>query len=80
VQPALGTATAVLIGFFVGAAALDRTWGLLPGHGLVSVGLVVALFLLLLAIQSGGLGQGRVLAGLSALAALAGVVLVMVAP
>lgn len=80
VQPALGAATAVLVGFLVGAAAFDRTWGLLPGHGLVSVGAAVAVFLLLLAVQNRGLGQGRLLACLSALAALAGVVRVMSAP
>ncbi|MHB8834695.1 MAG: PTS system mannose/fructose/sorbose family transporter subunit IID [Candidatus Methylomirabilia bacterium] len=80
VQPALGAATAVLVGFLVGAAAFDRTWGLLPGHGLASVGVSVSVFLLLLAIQSWGLGQGRMLACLSALAALAGVVQVVSAP
>jgi len=79
-QPALGTATAILVGFLVGAAAFDRTWGLLPGHGLVSIGVAVSVFLLLLAIQSRGLGQGRLLAFLSALAALAGVVLVVGVP
>jgi len=79
-QPAIGAATAILVGFLVGAAALDRTWGLLPGHGLVSVGVAVSVFLLLLAIQSRGLGQGRLLACLSALAAFAGVVLVVGAP
>lgn len=79
-QPALGAATAVVVGFLVGAAAFDRTWGILPGHGLVSVGVAVSLFLLLLALQSWGLGQGRMLACLSALAALAGVVRVMSAP
>lgn len=80
VQPALGTATAVLVGFLVGAAAFDRTWGLLPGHGLVSIGVAVSVFLLLLTLQSRGLGQGRLLACLSALAALAGVVQAMGAP
>jgi mannose/fructose/N-acetylgalactosamine-specific phosphotransferase system component IID len=80
VQPAIGAATATLVGFLVGAAALDRTWGLLPGHGLVSVGVAVSVFLLLFAIQIRGLGQGRLLACLSALAALAGVVLVVGAP
>jgi len=79
-QPALGAATAVLVGFLVGTAAFDRTWGLLPGHGLVSIGVAVAVFLLLLAVQSRGLGQGRLLACLSALAALAGVVRSMGAP
>jgi len=78
--PALGVATAVLTGFLVGAAAFDRTWGLLPGHGLVSIGVAVSVFMLLLAIQSWGLGQGRLLAGLSALAALVGVVRVVSAP
>lgn len=80
VQPALGAATAVLIGFLVGAAAFDRTWGLLPGRGAVSVGAAVSVFLLLLVIQRWGLGQGRLLACLSALAALAGVVRVVSAP
>jgi hypothetical protein len=80
VQPAIGAATATLVGFLVGAAALDRTWGLLPGHGLVSVGVAVSVFLLLFAIQIRGLGQGRLLACLSALAAIAGVVLVVGAP
>jgi len=79
-QPALGAATAALVGFLVGAAALDQTWGLLPGQGLISVGVAVSAFLLLMAIQSRGLGQGRLLACLSALAALAGVVRVAVAP
>jgi mannose/fructose/N-acetylgalactosamine-specific phosphotransferase system component IID len=78
--PWLGAATAVLIGFLVGAAASDRTWGLLPGHGLVSVGVAVSLFMLLAALQSRGLGQGRLLACLSACAALAGVLRVVVAP
>jgi hypothetical protein len=80
VQPAIGAATATLVGFLVGTAALDRTWGLLPGHGLVSVGVAVSVFLLLVAIQRRGLGQGRLLAGLAALAAFAGVVLVVGAP
>ena len=64
----------------MGAASFDRTWGLLPGHGLVSIGVAVSVFLLLMAIQCRGLGQGRLLACLSALAALAGVVQVMGAP
>jgi hypothetical protein len=76
-QPALGAATALLVGLLVGASAFDRTWGLLPGNGLVSVGVAVSVFLLLLAIQSRGLGQGRLLACLSALAALAGSVRVL---
>jgi len=79
-QPALGTVTTGLVGFLVGAAAFSRAWGVLPGHGLVSVGVAVFAFLLLLAIQIQGLGQGRLLACLSALAALAGVVRVMGAP
>jgi len=78
--PALGAVTVVLAGFLVGATAFDRYWGLLPGHGLVSVGVAVCVFMLLLAIQSWGLGQGRLLACLSALAALAGVVRVVSAP
>jgi mannose/fructose/N-acetylgalactosamine-specific phosphotransferase system component IID len=78
--PALGAATAVLTGFLVGASASDRIWGLLPGHGLVSVGAAVSVFMLLLAAQSWGLGQGRLLSCLSALAALAGVVRVVNAP
>jgi len=78
--PALGTATAVLIGFLVGTAAIDRAWGLLPGHGLVSIGAGVCVFMLLLGVQSLGFGQGRLLATLSALAALAGVVRVVSAP
>jgi len=69
--PALGAATAALVGVIVGAVACDRTWGLLPGHGPVSVGVTVSVFMLLLAIQSRGLGLGRLLAFLSALAALA---------
>jgi hypothetical protein len=52
----------------------------LPGHGLVSVGVAVSVFLLLMAIQIRVLGQGRLLACLSALAALAGVVRVAGAP
>jgi mannose/fructose/N-acetylgalactosamine-specific phosphotransferase system component IID len=78
--PALGAATAVVTGFLVGASALDGTWGLFPGHGLVSVGAAVGVFLLLLVIQSRGFGQGRLLSCLSALAALAGVVHVVNAP
>ena len=78
--PALGAATAALSGFLVGAAASDRTWGLLPGHGLLSAGVPVAVFLLLLVIQSRGFGQGRLLACLSALSALAGIGLVVGAP
>jgi len=78
--PALGAATAVLTGYLVGASAFDRSWGLLPGHGLVSVGVAVSVFLLLLGVQSRGLGQGRLLSCLSALAALAGVVRVVNAP
>lgn len=80
VLPVLGAATAVLTGFLAGAVSFDRSWGLLPGHGLLSIGVSVAVFLSLLAIQSWGLGQGRLLAGLSALAALAGVLQVMSAP
>ena len=78
--PALGASTALLAGFLVGAAAFDRTWGMFPGHGLVSIGVAVSLFLLLLAIQSWGLGQGRLLACLSALAAVAGAARVVSAP
>ncbi len=78
--PALGVATTVLCGFLLGASSLDGTWGVLPGHGLVSVGAAVALFLLLLGVQGRGLPPGRLLAGLSALAALAGVVRVVSAP
>jgi len=77
VQPALGTATAVLIGFLVGVAAINPAWGLLPGRGLVSAGVSISVFLLLLAIQSWGFGQGRLLACLSALTAIAGSVLVV---
>ncbi len=80
VQPALGAATVALVGFLVGAAAGTPAWGLFPGHGLVSAGVAVSVFLLLLAVQSWGFGQGRLLAGLSALAALAGVVRVLGAP
>ena len=75
--PALGAATAVLIGFLVGAAADDRAWGLLPGRGLVSSGAAVSVFAALLALQVWGLGQGRLLAFCSAFAALAGVALVV---
>jgi mannose/fructose/N-acetylgalactosamine-specific phosphotransferase system component IID len=78
--PALAAAVTVLVGFLVGAAAFDRTWGLLPGHGLVSVGVAVSVFMLLVAVQSWGFGQGRLLACLSALTALAGVVRVVSAP
>ena len=73
--PALGAATAALTGFIVGAAASDRSWGLLPGGGLLAVGASVAAFLALLAIQIRGVRQGRLLAGCSALAALAGIAL-----
>ena len=78
--PALGVATAVLTGFLVGASGLDRTWGVVPGQGLVSVGAAVALFLALLGLQIRGLGQGRLLAGLSMLAALAGAARAVSAP
>lgn len=73
--PALGVATTVLIGFLVGASSFDGTWGLLPGRGLASAGLAVGVFLLLVGLQGWGLAQGRLLACLSAAAALAGVVL-----
>lgn len=79
-QPALGAATVVLVGFLLGATASDPSWGLLPGRVLVSAGVAVPVFLLLLAIQDRGLGQGRLLACLSAAAVLAGVVLVAGAP
>ena len=78
--PVLGASTAVLVGFLVGAAASDRTWGLYPGHGLVSVGVAVGGFMVLLGLQAWGLGQGRLLACFAALAALAGVVRVVSAP
>lgn len=78
--PALGAATALIAGFILGTSAFDRSWGLLPGHGLVSVGVAVSVFLALLGIQSLGLGQGRLLALLSALAALAGVFRVVSPP
>ena len=78
--PALSAAIAVLIGFLVGATAFHRSWGLLPGRGLVSVGVTVSVFLLLFFVQSRGLAQGRLLACLSALAALAGVARVVGAP
>jgi len=78
--PALGAATALLTGFLVGASSFDRTWGLLPGHGLVSVGVAVCVFLLLVGVQARGLGQGRLLACLSALAALGGFARVVSAP
>lgn len=78
--PALGVATTVLTGFLVGTSTFDRTWGLLPGHGLVSVGVAVGVFLLLVRVQGWGLGQGRLLACLSALAALVGLALVVNAP
>jgi mannose/fructose/N-acetylgalactosamine-specific phosphotransferase system component IID len=79
-QPALGAATAVLVGYLVGAAAFHPAWGLLPGRGLASAAVAVAVFLLSLALQSWELGQGRLLAGLAALATLAGVVRVLGAP
>ena len=66
--------------FSWGRRLSTAAWGLLPGHGLVSVGVAVCVFLLLLGVQSRGLGQGRLLACLSALAALAGVVRVVSAP
>ena len=78
--PVLGAATTAITGFLVGAAAFDRSWGLLPGHGLVSLGVAVSLFLLLVLVQSLGLGQGRLLACLSAVAAVAGAVRVAGAP
>ncbi len=78
--PALGAAIAVLTGFLVGAAACDQSWGLLPGHGPASIGVAVSVFALLLASQSRGFGQGRLLGGLSALAVLAGIVRVVGAP
>lgn len=78
--PALGAATTVIAGFLIGAAACDRSWGLLPGRGAVSVGVTVVAFGLLLVIQGRGLGQGRLLACASALAAVAGAVRVAGAP
>ncbi len=78
--PALSAATTILAGFLVGAAASDRTWGLLPGRGFVSVGVSLFVFVLLLAVLSRGIAQGRLLAGLSAVVALAGVVRVVSAP
>lgn len=79
-QPTLGTASVVLIGFLVGAAAVEPAWGLVPGRALISAGAALAVFLLLLVLQSWGLGQGRLLAFLSAAAAFAGVGLVVIAP
>jgi len=78
--PAVGAATTVLVGFLVAWTAGEARWGLLPGRGLVSVGVSAAVFLLLLAVQMRGLGQGRLLAGLSALAAVVGAVRVVGAP
>ncbi len=78
--PALGVSTTVVTGFLIGAGALDRSWSLLPGRGPLSVGAAVSVFALLLGIQDRGLGQGRLLAGLSALAAISGVALVVHAP
>jgi len=78
--PALGTATTALIGFLVGSGASDRFWGLIPGHGLLSAAAAAAVFALLLTLQFRGLGQGRLLAYLSAVTAVAGAVFVMRAP
>jgi PTS system mannose-specific IID component len=75
--PVLGAATTVLTGFIVGASAFDRTWGLLPGRGLLSIAVALAAFALLLLVQIWGLAQGRLLACLSAVAALAGVLRVV---
>jgi mannose/fructose/N-acetylgalactosamine-specific phosphotransferase system component IID len=80
VLPTLGAATAAVSGFLLGAPAFDRTWGLLPGRGLISIGVTVAVFMLLLVIQNGGVSQGRLLAFLSALATLAGVTRAVIAP
>lgn len=78
--PALCAATAALVGFLVGVSAFDGDWGLFPGHGLISVGVAVCVFTLLLVVQNLGFGQGRLLSCLSALAALAGVLRVVSAP
>jgi PTS system mannose-specific IID component len=75
--PVLGAGTTGLAGFLVGASASDRVWGLLPGHGSLSIAAAVAAFALLLLAQSWGLAQGRLLACLAAVAALAGVLRVV---
>lgn len=78
--PALGFAIAFGVGLQLGAGAGDPAWGLLPGRGAVSVATAAAVFALLLFVQSRALGQGRLLAILSAAAAVAGAVRVAVAP
>lgn len=80
VIPALGSATTALVGFLVGSGAIDRDWWLLPDRGLASAAAAGAVFLLLLAVQARGLGQDRLLAGMGALAAAAGVAGVAGAP
>jgi PTS system mannose-specific IID component len=78
--PVLGAASAGLTGLVLGATAFDPSWGLLPGRGLISIGVALAAFLALVAAVRRGVGEGRLLAGLAALAALAGVARVVTAP
>ncbi len=77
--PVLGAATTVVAGYFIGAGAYG-SWGLFPGQGLASAGTTVAVFGVLLAIQSRGLDQGRLLACISAIAAVTGAVRVVSTP
>lgn len=77
--PLLGIGIALLAGFIVGLVAVDPTWGLLPGRGLVSVAAAAAAFVLLLVLPERWFGLGRLLAGASALTVLAAVFRVVLA-
>lgn len=78
--PALGLASGFGAGVLIGSCADDRAWGLLPGHGPVSIAAAAGVFALLLLVQRGVARQGRLLAALSAAAALAGSARVVLAP
>lgn len=76
----LGLAAAFGGGVVVGVGADNRSWGLVPGHGLISVVAAAAVFALLLFVQRGGSRQGVVLAVLSAAAVVGGSARVVLAP
>jgi mannose/fructose/N-acetylgalactosamine-specific phosphotransferase system component IID len=77
---ALGLAAAFGGGVLIGAGADDRSWGLVPGHGLSSIAAAAAVFALLLLVQRGASRQGMLLGVLSAAAVVAGSALVVLAP